>query len=61
VRYFIDRAKKAGLHRVFVLTTVTQDWFELLGFKEAPVESLPEKKRRLYDFSRKSKVFALDL
>ncbi|MDR1429697.1 MAG: amino-acid N-acetyltransferase [Spirochaetaceae bacterium] len=61
VRYFIDRAKKAGLHRVFVLTTFTQDWFELLGFKEAPVESLPEKKRRLYNLTRKSKVFGLDI
>jgi amino-acid N-acetyltransferase len=32
-----------------------------LGFKEAPVDSLPEKKRKLYDEKRKSKVFALDL
>ncbi|MDR0388701.1 MAG: amino-acid N-acetyltransferase [Spirochaetaceae bacterium] len=61
VRYFVDRAKKAGFRRVFVLTTVTHDWFELLGFRELPVESLPEKKRRLYDSGRKSKVFGLDL
>jgi amino-acid N-acetyltransferase len=61
VRCLIDRAKKAGLARVFVLTTVTHDWFELLGFKEAPLESLPEKKRLLYDRNRRSKIFALDL
>jgi amino-acid N-acetyltransferase len=61
VRYLIDRAVKLGMRRVFVLTISTHDWFEALGFKEAPVESLPEKKRRVYDHVRKSKVFALEL
>ncbi|MFP3041129.1 amino-acid N-acetyltransferase [Treponema primitia] len=61
VRYLIDRAKKQGLRRVFILTTRTQDWFELLGFKECPIDSLPEKKRRNYDKNRNSKVFALEL
>jgi amino-acid N-acetyltransferase len=57
----IGRAKKAGLSRVFVLTTRTQDWFEFLGFRECPVTSLPEKRRQTYDRSRNSKIFALDL
>jgi amino-acid N-acetyltransferase len=61
VRYLIERAKKQGLRKVFVLTTQTQDWFELLGFKEAPVSSLPERKRAVYDRTRKSKIFTLDL
>jgi len=61
VSFLIDRAKKQNLKRVFALTIRTHDWFELLGFSEAAVESLPEKKRRLYDHTRKSKVFALDL
>jgi amino-acid N-acetyltransferase len=61
VHYLIDKAKKQGLSRVFVLTVRTHDWFESLGFREVPVESLPEKKRRLYDYERNSKVFALDL
>ncbi|MDR2184350.1 MAG: amino-acid N-acetyltransferase [Treponema sp.] len=61
VRYLIDRAGKQGLRRVFVLTTRTQDWFELLGFKEVSVESLPEKRRLLYDRNRNSKIFALDI
>ena len=61
VRYFIDKAKKLRLRRVFVLTIRTHDWFESLGFREARVETLPEKKRRLYDQNRNSKVFALDL
>jgi len=61
VRYLIDKAKKQGFKRVFVLTTRTHDWFESLGFREAAVETLPEKKRRLYDNSRNSKVFSLNL
>lgn len=61
VGYLIERARKQGMKRVFVLTTRTHDWFEYLGFKEISVEELPERKRRLYDYKRKSKVFALDL
>lgn len=59
VRFLIERAAKQGFRRVFVLTTRTQDWFESLGFTEVPLDSLPERRRRLYDRSRKSKVFAL--
>jgi amino-acid N-acetyltransferase len=61
VRYLIDRAAKRDFHRVFVLTTRTHDWFELLGFGECSVESLPERRRRNYDRNRKSMVFALDI
>jgi amino-acid N-acetyltransferase len=61
VRYLIDRARKQGFRRVFILTTRAQDWFELLGFKECPVESLPERKRRSYDRKRGSKAYTLDL
>jgi amino-acid N-acetyltransferase len=59
VGFLIDKAKKKGLRRVFVLTTHTQDWFEFLGFREVPVESLPQKRQKVYDRSRRSKVFAL--
>ncbi|HRU27568.1 MAG TPA: GNAT family N-acetyltransferase, partial [Treponema sp.] len=61
VGFLIDRARKRGFRRVFVLTTRTHDWFEYLGFREIPVEALPEKKRRVYNQERRSKVFALDL
>jgi amino-acid N-acetyltransferase len=61
VGYLISQARKKGMTRVFVLTTRTQDWFELLGFKEAEMESLPETRRRIYDRTRRSKVFALEL
>jgi amino-acid N-acetyltransferase len=61
VGFLVEKAKKSKLRRVFVLTTQTQDWFESLGFKEAAVDSLPEQKRKIYDHSRNSKVFALEL
>jgi amino-acid N-acetyltransferase len=61
VKHLIETAAKRGFTRIFVLTTTTQDWFETLGFKEASVESLPLRKRALYNQQRKSKVFALEL
>jgi len=57
----VEKAKKSGLKRVFALTTQSQDWFEALGFKESAVDSLPEQKRKVYDHSRKSKIFALKI
>jgi len=61
VGYLVDKARRNNFKRVFVLTTQSQDWFESLGFKEAKVDSLPERKRKVYDQSRNSKVFALVL
>lgn len=61
VRYLIERAAKRGFTRVFALTTRTHDWFESLGFTEVDADSLPERKRAIYDRKRKSRVFALDL
>jgi amino-acid N-acetyltransferase len=59
--YLVEKAVRAGLTRVFVLTTRTVDWFEQLGFVEATLDSLPEKKQRAYNHARKSRIFALEL
>jgi amino-acid N-acetyltransferase len=61
VRYFLGKARDRKLRRVFVLTTKTQDWFELHGFSETAVDSLPSARRKLYNHERKSKIFALEL
>ncbi|MDR1285999.1 MAG: amino-acid N-acetyltransferase [Treponema sp.] len=61
VGYLVDRAKKKGMKRVFVLTIRAHDWFEALGFRESALESLPEERSRSYDRNRKSKIFALEL
>jgi amino-acid N-acetyltransferase len=50
------RARKAGLKRLFVLTTRTSHWFIERGFKDAGVDSLPREKRELYNWQRRSKV-----
>lgn len=57
VDFLCERAQKKGLESVFALTTQTADWFEKLGFQEADVSALPEKKRLAYDLKRKSRIF----
>ncbi|MGB8241703.1 MAG: N-acetylglutamate synthase, partial [Azonexus sp.] len=52
------RARKAGVKRLFVLTTRTEHWFVERGFKLVSVEDLPAKKRDMYNYQRRSKVLA---
>ncbi len=59
--FLTDKARRAGYGRVFALTTRTLDWFEQLGFTEAALQSLPEKKQSAYNHARKSRIFSLDL
>ena len=61
VYYLINKARDLGMRRVLVFTTKTQDWFELLGFRETGIDSLPCLRRENYDYKRMSKIFALDL
>jgi amino-acid N-acetyltransferase len=61
VKYLLDKARRHSYRRVFVLTIGAGDWFEALGFREASVESLPPRKRSVYNEVRKSKVLAIDL
>ncbi len=55
------RAKKAGIKRLFVLTTRTAHWFVERGYAEVGLDALPEKRRELYNFQRRSKVFMKSL
>ncbi|MDR2796014.1 MAG: amino-acid N-acetyltransferase [Spirochaetaceae bacterium] len=61
VHYLIDKARNLGMRRVLVFTTKTQDWFELLGFREVDINSLPSPRRENYNYKRMSKIFALNL
>jgi len=56
LHYMEARARKAGLKRLFVLTTRTAHWFIERGFVEAGVDVLPSEKRELYNWKRRSKV-----
>lgn len=46
-------ARKIGLTSLFVLTTQAVHWFVERGFKELPIDTLPEE--RFYNFQRNSK------
>lgn len=50
------RAKKAGIKRLFVLTTRTAHWFVERGFRLATVDELPDTRREMYNYQRRSKV-----
>lgn len=54
-------AKEKKLSSIFVLTTVSAHWFLEQGFTEQSVDSLPEDKKKMYNFQRKSKVFAKEI
>jgi len=55
------RANKLKFKRLFVLTTRTAHWFIERGFAETDVEHLPDAKRDLYNYQRRSKVLAKPL
>jgi len=61
VAYLIDRARSAGIGRVFALTTQASDWFEQLGFVPGNVSDVPDQKQSAYDHSRKSRILIFDL
>ncbi len=50
-----------GLKRVFVLTTVSSHWFLEQGFIEESVDDLPTSKKDMYNYTRNSKVFVMEL
>nr|AFA37979.1 N-acetylglutamate synthase [Cucurbita maxima x Cucurbita moschata] len=55
--YMEKKAASLGLDRLFLLTTRTADWFVRRGFSECSFESIPEKRRRRINLSRKSKYY----
>ncbi|HEY5994568.1 MAG TPA: amino-acid N-acetyltransferase [Gallionellaceae bacterium] len=61
VKHITDAAKAQGLRKLFVLTTRTAHWFVERGFKESDVSKLPEQKKSLYNYQRRSKVFVKNL
>ncbi|MGL4473757.1 MAG: amino-acid N-acetyltransferase [Shewanella sp.] len=57
----INQARARGYSRLFALTTRSIHWFLEHGFALQEVEALPEKKKQLYNYQRRSKILALDL
>jgi amino-acid N-acetyltransferase len=56
-----QRARAMGLDSIFVLTTRTMHWFLKRGFIQTDPDHLPEARRRLYNWDRKSQVLVKKL
>jgi amino-acid N-acetyltransferase len=56
LRRIEQRAKAMGLQSIFVLTTRTKHWFVKRGFEQADPDSLPEARKRKYNWDRRSMV-----
>lgn len=50
------RASALGLEKIFVLTVRTEHWFLKRGFVKSSVEHLPEDRKKLYNWQRRSLV-----
>lgn len=61
LRHIEQRARAAGLKRLFVLTTRTMHWFLKRGFVHVTPDELPAQRRGLYDKQRNSQVLMKDL
>jgi amino-acid N-acetyltransferase len=55
------RARREGIKKLFVLTTRTEHWFLKRGFKRANVDDLPEERKQIYNWDRKSMVLTKNL
>ena len=56
LKHIENRARMAGLDRLFVLTTRTAHWFIKRGFRNASVDDLPKDRQHMYNWQRKSQV-----
>ncbi|SIQ65706.1 amino-acid N-acetyltransferase [Shewanella morhuae] len=61
LKNIINKARNRGYSRLFALTTRSIHWFLEHGFMIEDVEALPQKKKQLYNYQRRSKILALDL
>lgn len=61
LQYITAHAREAGFRELFVLTTRTEHWFRERGFREVRPDALPGRKRDLYNYQRRSKVFSKTL
>ena len=57
LKHIENRARAAGLKKLFALTTRTAHWFLKRGFVAATVDDLPKDRQHMYNWQRKSLVF----
>jgi len=56
-----DKALRSGLEKLFVLTTRTAHWFRERGFHPGDISQLPARKKNLYNYQRKSRMYVKTL
>lgn len=61
LKNIIGQARSRGYSRLFALTTRSIHWFLEHGFVIEDVEALPQKKKQLYNYQRRSKILVLEL
>jgi amino-acid N-acetyltransferase len=61
LRRIEQRARAAGLARLFVLTTRTAHWFLKRGFAMADIDRLPVERQQLYNWQRRSQILLKSL
>ncbi|CAL4326512.1 amino-acid N-acetyltransferase [Buchnera aphidicola] len=54
-------AQEMNLRKIFVLTTKSIHWFQERGFMLVDVEMLPESKKKMYNYQRRSKILMIDI
>ncbi len=57
LKHLENQIKSKKPQKLFVLTTRTAHWFVERGFVETSLEALPKRKKQLYNYQRRSKVF----
>jgi len=61
LKHIEQRAREAGLTKLFVLTTRTAHWFLKRGFVHSTIEHLPAAKQAAIDRTRNSQVYIKQL
>lgn len=54
-------AREINLKKIFVLTTKSIHWFQERGFVLVDVDMLPESKKKMYNYQRRSKILMIDI
>ncbi len=61
LKHMENRARAAGMKKLFVLTTRTEHWFLKRGFVRATIDDLPKNRQQMYNWQRKSLVLIKNL
>jgi len=51
------QAKEMGIKKLFVLTTQATHWFREKGFRKTDIDTIPVKRKAMYNYQRNSKIY----